>query len=152
MGCILNAGGRALREEGLGITGSQHGFGETERNSSTVCARISAGYKRSCGWLNQLLAGRYSRAEHSCIGEGRRALFSTSGDKGKETPRLDLQARRWSDLLKGKEHCRFVHTDKLFYCFSSSTSTETHSNNVNRGWENDLVRASFHLIGFPSFR
>lgn len=79
MGCILNAGGRALREEGLGITDSQHSLGEAERNSSTACARISAGHKWGCGWLDQLLAGRCSRAEHSCTGEGSRFVQYIGG-------------------------------------------------------------------------
>jgi len=60
-----------------------------------------------------------------------------------ETPRLDLWVRRWADLLKRKEHCHFIHTAKLCYCTTASTSTETHLNNVDKEQESELIRRCF---------
>ena len=79
VGCSLKAGGRAQRQGGLGIMGSQHSLGELRGAAALSVQVCQEGVKWSCGWLDQLLPVRCRKTEHNCISGGPRVCSGHGG-------------------------------------------------------------------------
>lgn len=121
---------------------SQHGTEELRAAALSVqaCQRVLSG----C-WLHQLLpedAGRQSRVTLTVVEE------FVQDRREQENLNLDLCMRRGAGFPKGTEQCHFICTEDLYYCTATSASTETHLSNVNRKQGSELIRASFHPIGY----